>query len=228
MAGMKRSADCLSSDSSGGSTIKKSKGRQVIKSTFDKWQREHEREHRTLTWLRCELDRDRVHVASLFCAACRKYERYVCSLKNFSSSWIEGSTNLFFYVDDGINIKMCTMLSFFYLHVCLCPTNKTICQFKIVLACHFVSPTLLSYNWPCNLREGAYAGTLFASSDSGWINNDLNQDWLKFFLKNIPPMKPVLLIQDGHASHMSIELIKLARANDVHLLCLPAHTTHIL
>ena len=94
MAGMKRSADCLSSDSSGGSTVNKSKGWQVIKSTFDKWQREHEREHRTLTWLRCELDRDRVHVASLFCAACRKYERYVCSLKNFSSSWIEGSTNL--------------------------------------------------------------------------------------------------------------------------------------
>ena len=64
MAGMKRSADCLSSDSSGGSTVKKSKGRQVIKSTFVKWQREHEREHRTLTWPRCELDRDRVHVAS--------------------------------------------------------------------------------------------------------------------------------------------------------------------
>ena len=41
-------------------------------------------------------------------------------------------------------------------------------------------------------------------------------------------MRPVLLIQDGHASHMSIGLIELARANDVHLLCLPAHTTHIL
>ena len=28
--------------------------------------------------------------------------------------------------------------------------------------------------------------------------------------------------------HMSIELIEKARANDIHLLCLPAHTTHIL
>ena len=37
-----------------------------------------------------------------------------------------------------------------------------------------------------------------------------------------------MLIQDGHASHMSIKLIELARANDVHLLCIPAHTTHIL
>jgi hypothetical protein len=38
----------------------------------------------------------------------------------------------------------------------------------------------------------------------------------------------VLLIQDGHTSHISIELIEAARANDVHLLCLPAHTTHLL
>ena len=37
----------------------------------------------------------------------------------------------------------------------------------------------------------------------------------------------VVLIQDGHASHVSIKLIELARANDVHILCLPAHTTHL-
>lgn len=28
--------------------------------------------------------------------------------------------------------------------------------------------------------------------------------------------------------HISIELIEFARENGVHLLCLPAHTTHIL
>ena len=50
-------------------------------------------------------------------------------------------------------------------------------------------------------------------------------EWFKFFLDNIPSARPVLLIQDGHASHLSIELIELARANEV---CLPAHTTHVL
>ena len=49
-----------------------------------------------------------------------------------------------------------------------------------------------------------------------------------FFFLNIPPVRPVILIQDGHGSHVSIELIELARKNDVHLLCLPAHCTHIL
>ena len=66
------------------------------------------------------------------------------------------------------------------------------------------------------------------NSPSGWINDGLFLQWFKFFLASIPPARPVLLIMDGHGTHMSIELIELARANDVHLLCLPSHTTHIL
>ena len=49
-----------------------------------------------------------------------------------------------------------------------------------------------------------------------------------FFSKSIPPTKPFLLIVDGHASHMSIEAIEFAKSNDIHVLCLPSHTTHIL
>ena len=55
--------------------------------------------------------------------------------------------------------------------------------------------------------------------------NGLSISWFKHFLANIPPTRPVLLIQGGHSSHVSIEC---ARANDIHLLCLPAHTMHIL
>ena len=39
---------------------------------------------------------------------------------------------------------------------------------------------------------------------------------------------PVILLQDGHHSHISLELIKQARANNVVLLCLPPNTTHLL
>ena len=38
----------------------------------------------------------------------------------------------------------------------------------------------------------------------------------------------MLLLQDGHRTCVSIELIELACLNDVHLLCLPAHTSHLL
>ena len=44
----------------------------------------------------------------------------------------------------------------------------------------------------------------------------------------VPPARPVLLIQDGHCSHVSIEGIELATAHSIHLLCLLPHTTHIL
>ena len=81
---------------------------------------------------------------------------------------------------------------------------------------------------PTNFREGAVAQTLFTNSTNGWINNDLFLQWFKFFLANIPPTWPVLLIMDGHGTHMSIELIELARSSGVHLLCLPSHTTHVL
>ena len=43
-----------------------------------------------------------------------------------------------------------------------------------------------------------------------------------------PPTRPVLLLKDGHASHTSIEVFELARANNVHILCLAANTTHVL
>ena len=51
---------------------------------------------------------------------------------------------------------------------------------------------------------------------------------VSFFLSNIPPSRPVLLIMDGHSSHVSIDVIQLAQDTGIHLLCVPAHTTHIL
>ena len=53
-------------------------------------------------------------------------------------------------------------------------------------------------------------------------------EWFQWFVSVIPPARPVLLIENGHASHISIELIELAHANDIYLLCLLAHATYIL
>ena len=78
------------------------------------------------------------------------------------------------------------------------------------------------------LKHGALPGTLFECTDNGWINQELYLKWLIFFLDNIPPARPVLLIEDGHSSHVSLNVIRLARDNNIHLLCLPAHTTCLL
>ena len=78
------------------------------------------------------------------------------------------------------------------------------------------------------LQEGCVAGTVFACSDSGWVTEELYMQWFKLFISSIPLTRPVLLIEDGHSSHISIDVIRLARDNNIHLLCLPSHTTHLL
>ena len=80
---------------------------------------------------------------------------------------------------------------------------------------------------PGHYQEGAPPGSVFKTSENGWVNGEFYLEWLRFFTQQIPPARPVLLVQDGHSSHLSIDLIELAHANDIHLLCLPAHTTHI-
>lgn len=68
-------------------------------------------------------------------------------------------------------------------------------------------------------------------SDSGWITSELFLAWLHKFIHFSKASKesPVLLIFDGHTTHAkSLELIDLARANGVVLLCLPPHTSHKL
>jgi hypothetical protein len=78
------------------------------------------------------------------------------------------------------------------------------------------------------MREGAYPNTIFRVSESGWINKELFLEWFKLFVQIIPPLRPVLLLMDGHGSHITIDVVEHARLNEIHLLCLPSHTSHIL
>ena len=71
------------------------------------------------------------------------------------------------------------------------------------------------------LKEGAVPGTSFHCSGKNCTLNGLDFSLPIYLL-------PDLLIQDGHASLTSIEVIELARSSNIHLLCLPSHTTHIL
>ena len=57
------------------------------------------------------------------------------------------------------------------------------------------------------------------------MNSEL---FLEFFLANIPPVRPVFILMDGHGSHTSIKVVERAWATNVHLIYFPAHTTHIL
>lgn len=70
---------------------------------------------------------------------------------------------------------------------------------------------------------------LYGWSDSGGINSELFKKWfLKHFLLHAPKERPLLLIFDGHKSPMNLEVVEAARKDNVILLCLPPHCSHIL
>ncbi|XP_076089673.1 uncharacterized protein LOC143060241 [Mytilus galloprovincialis] len=61
------------------------------------------------------------------------------------------------------------------------------------------------------LMGNAPANTLFACSKSSFIDSDLFNNWFKkLFIPNLPLQRPVLLILDGHSSHITEDLLETA------------------
>ena len=78
--------------------------------------------------------------------------------------------------------------------------------------------------------DGGPDGALYSFSPSGFMDGDLFKRWLvKLFIPHTHPTpeRPVLLILDGHASHSTIDMIEAAMANNVILLAMAPHTTHM-
>jgi len=77
--------------------------------------------------------------------------------------------------------------------------------------------------------EDAPCNSTWSVSDSGWTKQGIGLLWFqKSFLPAIGSHRPQLLILDGHDSHNFVELIEEAVSNNIHLIELPAHTSHWL
>ena len=80
--------------------------------------------------------------------------------------------------------------------------------------------------------QGGPAGAVYGVSELGWMDAC---NFLSWFLKLVCPAVshltstgPVFLFMDGHHSHISLQLIRAARENNVQLFCLPPNCTHVL
>lgn len=77
------------------------------------------------------------------------------------------------------------------------------------------------------LKEGH-----IAVSENGWTDNELGLAWLQkcFDPETIPSKEGDyrILCIDGHASHLTTQAIQYCVSRKIILLCLPAHTTHLL
>ena len=82
-----------------------------------------------------------------------------------------------------------------------------------------------------DLLHGSTPGAAATLSETGWSNSEVFRTYLEtHFLKFIPGRsgEKVLLILDGHRSHVSVGLVDWAKTHDIILFILPAHTSHIL
>jgi hypothetical protein len=68
-------------------------------------------------------------------------------------------------------------------------------------------------------------------SPNGWTNNQLALAWLEHFdtyIKRHTVGGYRLLIIDGHESHCSVDFQDLCKEKNIVLLCMPAHSSHLL
>lgn len=107
-----------------------------------------------------------------------------------------------------------------------------------VLACmsasgHYVTPMIVyagqrfSYN-PLDGFDEAVMGR----SENGWMDTELFKTWLSdVFVKDINQQnlkKPVILIVDGHSTHITLEASEICQKNGIILYCLLPHASHIM
>ncbi|XP_060801979.1 uncharacterized protein LOC132902121 isoform X1 [Amyelois transitella] len=85
------------------------------------------------------------------------------------------------------------------------------------------------YVWDEWTSPNAYPRTTYAATKNGWMESDVFEAFFKkSFLPSIGVERPVLLIYDGHATHVGLNIIEAARDANVTILKLPPHTSHIL
>ncbi|CAK5278846.1 unnamed protein product [Mycena citricolor] len=66
--------------------------------------------------------------------------------------------------------------------------------------------------------------------EKGWTNQEITVEYLRDFddqTQEKAAGRTCLLVVDGHNSRYSLELLRLARSLRIHILCYPAHGTHV-
>ncbi|CAB3244885.1 unnamed protein product [Arctia plantaginis] len=77
--------------------------------------------------------------------------------------------------------------------------------------------------------EKEYPGTAYAASPNGWMETEIFTNYFeKVLIPALGPERPVLVIYDGHSTHVSLKLVELALAKEITIIKLPAHTSDLL
>jgi len=72
---------------------------------------------------------------------------------------------------------------------------------------------------------GCVTDAYFGRSPNGWISTELFYGWLANHFAKKVTVRPVVLLVDGHRSHIDLQVSKFCRENQILLFCLPPHHT---
>ena len=78
---------------------------------------------------------------------------------------------------------------------------------------------------------GLVSEATFAISDSGYIDDELGFEFMKEHFEphtRNPDNAPRCLIVDGHSSHLTWKVVQFALDHNIHMICLPSKSTHLL
>ena len=72
------------------------------------------------------------------------------------------------------------------------------------------------------------AGSTYGVTDSGWMEGVAYEGWfINHFIPNVEKKKkPLVLMFDGHNSHLTYKTTNAARENQIVLACIPPHSSH--
>ena len=72
-----------------------------------------------------------------------------------------------------------------------------------------------------DMTIGELPGTIYGLSSKGWIDQELFSLWFNgHFLRYAPPVRPLILLMDGHSSHFYPDTIRMASEQDIVLFTL--------
>ncbi|CAG4987045.1 unnamed protein product [Parnassius apollo] len=84
--------------------------------------------------------------------------------------------------------------------------------------------------WMAELVGGDYDFELsYAASTKGWMETDIFYNYIeKVLIPSLGEERPVLIVYDGHSTHVHVRVVELAIRNRITILKLPPHTSHLL
>ena len=71
------------------------------------------------------------------------------------------------------------------------------------------------------------AGAYFGHSPTGWISTELFYVWIANHFAKRVSVWPVVLLVDGHSSHINLHTSLFCKENNILLYCLPPHSSHL-